>query len=56
MPEPSVLVVRDDGVIVVPGAIPLGRDWIAGLERFLDTASAMPRPKPLIDDRRDPPK
>jgi hypothetical protein len=56
--QPSVLIARNDGVIVVPGAVPVSHGWVAGvagLYALLDSHDA-PRPRgETRGDQRDEP-
>jgi len=54
--EPGIVILRDDGVIHVPNAIPLSGGWIAGLNALCDQADATTRRRPPPAERRDPPK
>ena len=56
-PEPYVLMERErDGVLTlvrVPGAVPVSRDWVAGVGALLDSLDA-PRPRgEARGERRD---
>ena len=56
MAEPGIVILRDDGVIHVPNAIPLPGDWLTGLNALIDQAEASVRRDPPATDPRDPPK